>query len=255
MKKTLFLGLALLLSMLAVRAQDRPRGPDRDDRRERSRVIVYQDADYRGDYLVLFPGDRLENLATLRFANGARLNDAISSVRVEGRAEIYLYTDARFRGSVLRLIGDVRDLTRLKLPDNRVISWNDRASALRVGERPPGDRWVDPDEIIRRAYRELLVRDPDRAGWDNYRALIVEQGWSEDMVRDNIRDGAEFRNEGTRRIILAAFQDVFGREPRGDEMARYRRKIIEENWLGPEIRAELKRTDEYRRRPPGGPPR
>ncbi len=247
--KSLCLFLALCAAATVVRA-DRHDDDRRGPRERGPRVIVYQHADYRGNSLVLYPGDSFDNLNDVRFEDGSRLNDAISSIRVDEGAEIYVYADSRFRGPVMRLTESVRDLTRRMMPESVNASWNDRISSLRVEEsrRGPGRR-PNPDEILRNAFRDLLSREPDLAGLGYLRSMIVDQGWTEEMVRDNIRHGEEFRREGADRIIRQAYKDVLGREARPDELDRYRRILLERDWLGKDVREDLKRSDEYRRDP------
>ena len=249
MKRLPLLLLAACALLPAARADRRE--DERHDRRDRGpRVIVFEHADYRGNSLVLYPGDALDNLNEVRFEDGSRLNDAISSIRVEDGAEIYVYVDSRYRGNVMRLTESVRDLSRRKLPDNVNASWNDRISSLRVEETHRGSgRRPNPDEILRNAFRDLLGREPDLSGLGYLRSMIVDQGWTEEMVRDNIRHGEEFRNEGARRLVRQAYQDVLGREPRADELEHYRKILLERDWRGNDVREELKRGDEYRRNP------
>jgi len=245
--------LLLLLGLLAVaitsQAQPRDRDQDRDRDRDRDRgprVIVYEDAEYRGDHLVLYPGDSLENLSGLTFENGGRLNDRISSIRIEGGAELYVHADARFRGAVMRLAESARDLTGRLLPGSVSTSWNDRISALRVEVRRRDAPKADPDTIIKRAYLDLLGREPDPAGARDYRSLIIDQGWTETMVRDNIRRGDEFRREGADRIVRRAYLDVLGREADPDGLRFYRGKVLDKNWTEGDVRDALRRSDEYR---------
>jgi hypothetical protein len=257
----LFGRFLLLLGALTVAitalAQPRDRRDDRDrdrddDRRRGPRVIVYQDKDFRGDSLVIYPGDSLENLATLTFEQGSRLNDRISSIRIEGGAEIQVYPDSRFRGLVMRVTESVRDLTGRLLPGSVSASWNDRISSLRVesprteSRRHDGPR-VDADAILKRAFVDLLGREPDPAGLGQYRSLILDQGWTEAMVRDNIRRGDEFRNGGADRIINRAYREVLGREPDPQGLRHYRHLLLEKNWTENDVRAELRKSDEFRR--------
>lgn len=240
--------LLLLLGLLsaAVVGQAQPRDRDRD--RERGpRVIIYEDADYRGDRLVLYPGDTLENLSGLTFENGGRLNDRISSIRVEGGAELYVHADARFRGAVMRLTENTRDLTGRLLPGSGSTSWNDRISALRVEVRRRDEAKADPDGIIKRAYLDLLGREPDPAGARDYRSLIIDQGWTETMVRDNIRRSDEFRHEGADRIVRRAYRDVLGREADPDGLRLYCGKVLDKNWTEGDVRDALRKSDEYRK--------
>lgn len=246
----LLLLLGLLSAALGGQAQprdrDRDRGRDRDHERG-PRVIVYEDADYRGDRLVLYPGDSLENLSGLTFENGGRLNDRISSIRVEGGAEIYVHADARFRGAVMRLTENARDLTGRLLPGSMSASWNDRISSLRVEARRRDEPKADPDTVTKRAYLDLLGREPDPAGLRDYRSLIIDQGWTETMVRDNIRRSDEFRREGADRIVRRAYLDVLGREADPDGLKLYRAKVLEKNWTEGDVRDALRKSDEYRK--------
>jgi len=246
----LLLLLALLSATLVGQAQPRDRDRDhgRDRDRERGpRVIVYEDAEYRGDRLVLYPGDSLENLSGLTFENGVGLNDRISSIRVEGGAEVYVHADARFRGAVMRVTENTRDLTGRLLPGSGSTSWNDRISSLRVEVRRRDEPKADPDVIIRRAYLDLLGREPDQAGIRDYRSLMIDQGWTETMVRDNIRRGDEFRREGADRIVRRAYRDVLGREADPEGLRLYRGKLLDKNWTEGDVRDALRKSDEYRK--------
>jgi len=246
----LLLSLGLLSAALASQAQPRARENEHKGDRDRERgprVIVYQDAEYRGDHLVLYPGDSLENLSGLTFEAGGRLNDRISSIRVEGGAEVYVHADARFRGAVMRLTENARDLTGRLLPGSGSTSWNDRISSLRVEGRRRGEAKADPDGIIKRAYLDLLGREPDPAGFRDYRSLIIDQGWTEIMVRDNIRRGDEFRREGAERIVRRAYLDLLGREADPAGLKLYRDNVLEKNWTEGDVRDALRKSDEYRK--------
>jgi hypothetical protein len=244
--------LLLLLGLLSATlvGQAQPRDRDRDHGRDRERgprVIVYEDAEYRGDRLVLYPGDTLENLSGLTFENGGRLNDRISSIRVEGGAEVYVSADARFRGAVMRVTENTRDLTGRLLPGSGATSWNDRISSLRVEVRRRDEPKADPDVIIKRAYLDLLGREPDQAGIRDYRSLMIDQGWTETMVRDNIRRSDEFRREGADRIVRRAYRDVLGREADPEGLKLYRGKLLDKNWTEGDVRDALRKSDEYRK--------
>jgi len=243
----LILALLAAVSGLA-QPRDRrdERGPDRD-RPRGPRIILYEDAGYRGDSLVLYPGDTLENLSGLAFEGGGRLNDRISSIRVEGGAEVYVYTDAYFRGAVMRLTEGVRDLTDRLLPGGVSASWNDRISSLRVEVRRRDEPRIDPEVVIKRAYRDILGREADPVGLRDYRGLIIDQGWTEAMVRDHIRHGDEFRKEGADRIVQRAYRDVLGREADPDGLRTYRAKLLEKNWTEGDVRDALRNSEEYRK--------
>ena len=243
--------LLLLMAVAPVQAQPRDRRDNRGQERDRGpRVILYQHADYRGDALVVYPGDSLENLARLTFEGGGTLNDRISSIRVEGGAEVYVYENARYRGAVMRLTENTRDLTGRLIPAGVSASWNDRISSLRVEARQRVSRdeaRVKPDVIIKQAYLDLLAREPDPSGLRNYRGLIIDQGWTELMVRDHIRRSDEFRREGADHIVRRAYLDLLGREPDPSGLKQYRWTLLEKDWTESDVRDDLRRSEEYRK--------
>jgi hypothetical protein len=247
--------LLLLLVLLSFLPAARARADDfRDDgpRRGQPRVILYQHADFGGDSLVLYPGESIDNFSGRSFANGNKLNDAVSSIRVEGGAEVFVYENGRYRGQSLRLNDSVRDLTSRSLTGTLTANWNDRISSIRV-ERGPGrpgggPRPVDVDVAIKRAFNDLLGREPGPDGLRDYRSRMIEQNWTEAMVRDHLRQSDEFRREGVDRIIRRAYQDVLGREPDPSGLKQFRWTLEEKNWTETDVRDALRKSDEYRRK-------
>jgi hypothetical protein len=249
----------ILLPLLLLTAATAPAQPHRQpeaqdpgpSRYRGPRVILYQDADYRGDSLVVYAGEALENLSKLIFQGGGKINDRISSIRVEGGAEVYVHTDARFRGEVMRLTENTRDLTGRMLPGSTSASWNDRISSLRVDMRRRDEAREEPDLVIKRAYLDLLSREPDPGGQRTYRSLIIDQGWSERMVRDHIRRSDEFRREGADRIIRRAYLDVLGREPDPTGLKHHRRNLLDKDWTEGDVRDALRQSEEFKQKNAG----
>ena len=245
--------LALPLAALANHGDDfgRGRGP---------RVILYEHPNFQGGAIVLHPGEEVENLARWDFDNGRRANDRISSIRVEGGAEVTVYTDSRFRGEALRVNDDIRDLGR---GDRRGPRFDDMISSVRVRfDRDPGpdagrprpDRplpppVVDYEKAIRRAYQDVLERNPDEAGLRYYRSMMIERGWSEQQVRDHLRRSDEYRGPYMTKRLNRVYREILGRDvdPRGFD--HYRNKIIEHGWSDDDIRRDLRNSAEYRNRP------
>lgn len=239
----------LLTLVAAAQNPPRERREERLDREHGPRVILYEKANFGGDALIVYPGDSLENLARVAPDGGRSFNDRISSIRVEGGAEVYVYTDAEFRGAAMRLVESARDLTGRLLPGSGSASWNDRISSLRVELRRRDEPRAEPDVIIKRAYTDLLGRDPDPAGRRDYRSLIIDQGWNERMVRDHIRRGEEFRGGGADRIIRRAYLDVLEREPDPAGLKEYRRNLLEKDWTEGDVRDALRKSEEFRKKP------
>jgi hypothetical protein len=51
-----------------------------------------------------------------------------------------------------------------------------------------------PDSKTTRAYREVLGRNPDPVGLEGYRHKLVDSGWTEEDVKNDLRRTAEYRN-------------------------------------------------------------
>jgi hypothetical protein len=109
----------------------------------------------------------------------------------------------------------------------------------------------DVERIIRRAYQDVLHRDPDQQGLRNYRSLMIDKGWTEQDVRNALRDSEEHRSVGQAsadRIIQRAYQDVLGRDPDPNGLSSYRNQILNNGWDEHDVRAALMKSPEYRQK-------
>jgi hypothetical protein len=85
----------------------------------REGACFYQDANFRGQYFCLGPGQSLSQVPR-------GLNDRISSVRLYGNnTQVTVFSDRGFRGTSARFLTDVGNLSRQ--------GWNDLVSSARVG--------------------------------------------------------------------------------------------------------------------------
>jgi TorA maturation chaperone TorD len=112
-------------------------------------------------------------------------------------------------------------------------------------------RTMRPDVIVRRAYQDILGRDPDPEGLRTYRSNIIDRGWTEQDVREALRNSPEYQSGAARtasadRIIRRAYQDILGREPDPSGLETYRRNIIERGWDEQDVRTALRRSSERR---------
>jgi TorA maturation chaperone TorD len=113
-------------------------------------------------------------------------------------------------------------------------------------------RNVDADRIVRRAYQDILDREPDEAGLRQYRSRIIDDGWSEAQVRDALRKSPEYRQKSTmtrqkaQDIVRRAYLSVLKREP--DAASRgYVDRILRDKWTQSDVERELRKSPEYRR--------
>lgn len=250
----------LLLGVLALSVTA---AAQRDDRRPGPRVIVYQHAGFGGDSLVLYPGDSIENMSGLSFDGGGKLNDGISSIRIEGNVELFVYENARYRGESLRLTESARDLTGRPVAGGVGVSWNDRISSLRVersrGHGPDWDREPgrpgggrpprDPEKLVKDTFQDILGREPDAGELREFRNRIKDAGWTERMLRDHLRTEDRYRTEAAELIVRRAYHDVLGREADPAGLRQYTWAVRDKGWTESDVRDDLRKSPEYRNKP------
>jgi hypothetical protein len=122
------------------------------------------------------------------------------------------------------------------------------------------------DGIIRRAYRDVLEREPDPRGLETYRRAILENGWDEQDVRQVLRRGNERRVAGqgddrhgrregepgargedrVTQVVRNAYRVVLGREPDADGLRDYGARVVQDHWSQADIERALRDSPEYR---------
>jgi hypothetical protein len=212
-------------------------------------ACFYRDVDFQGEYFCVRAGEAIESMPR-------DMNDQISSIRTFGRGvEVTVFQNNRFGGREARFEG-VRNL--------RNEGWNDRISSLRVdgiggfGRRDDRDRGEfgvrggEADRIVRRAYQDILHREPDQEGLREYRSRIIDDGWSEQQVREALRRSDERRvvtRERAADVVRRAYLSVLNREP--DAAAQgYVDRVMREGWTEADVARELRRSPEYRQAQP-----
>jgi hypothetical protein len=154
-----------------------------------------------------------------------------------------------------------RDPTNSELRRYRVLmedyNWSEADIRRDIRDRPDYQRYstnrrsMRPETIVRRAYQDILGRDADPEGLRTYRSNIVDRNWTEQDVREALRNSPEyasgaFRVNSADRIIRRAYQDILGREPDPSGLETYRRNIVERGWDEQDVRQALRRSDERR---------
>jgi len=219
-------------------------------------ACFFRNSEFRGEYFCIRAGDAVPRVPD-------EMNDAISSIRIFGPAEVVVFRDVRFNGGSLRLDHNASNL--------RDENWNDRISSMRVqlrdrrdegrderrGDvnderrgRDRGPRGEDPDRIVRRAYQDVLGRDPDAAGLQQYRSRIIDDGWSEEQVRNSIRNSPEFqqvRRERALEIVRRAYRSVLNRDPDAGAEG-YIQNVLRDNWSQQDVERALRNSPEFRNR-------
>jgi hypothetical protein len=209
----------------------------------REGACFYRDADYRGRYFCIPAGDQVSALS-------GDFDDEVSSIRTYGRAEVRVYRDTRFRGDSRRFSSDIRDLERE--------SFNDRISSVEVRRRGGGGGGggggESPERIVRRAYQDVLQREPDQSGMRQYRSRIIDDGWTEQQVREALRNSPEYKQLHTmtwpkaQEIVRQAYLNVLKREPDAAGSRGYVERVFRDKWTQADVERELRKSPEYRAR-------
>jgi TorA maturation chaperone TorD len=181
---------------------------------------------------------------------------------VGGIAPLLLQYGRSDEGAIQRAFQSVlnREPTGSELRRYRVLmeenNWTEADIRRDLHDRPDYQRYannrrLNPETIIRRAYQDILGRDPDPEGMRTYRIDILDRGWSEQDVREALRNSPEYISGGVRqrsadRIIRRAYQDILNREPDPAGFEIYRRNIVERGWDEQDVRSALRRSNERR---------
>ncbi|MDO8542926.1 MAG: hypothetical protein Q7S40_20985 [Opitutaceae bacterium] len=113
-----------------------------------------------------------------------------------------------------------------------------------VAPRPRYDpRMVD--QVINRAFREVLGRGADPEGLRHYREKLLREGWSERDIVVDLQRSREARAVNADEAIRQAYHEVLGRDPDANGLAHYRAKW-RDGWTQGQIRDDLRRSTEGR---------
>lgn len=110
--------------------------------------------------------------------------------------------------------------------------------------RPRMDRRT-ADLIVQRAFREVLNRPADPDGLRLYRERLMNEGWSERQVIEQLQRSQEARGVNADQAIIQAYREVLGRDPDANGLAHYRAKW-RDGWTQGQIRDDLRRSNEGR---------
>src|SRR5262249_44163669 len=151
------------------------------------------------------------------------------------------------------------------VPNLKAEGWNDRLSSFRVlvadnagrngryerrDERRDDRRGIssfDVDRIIRRAYQDILDREPDQEGLRTYRSHMIDDGWTEAQVRESLRTSREAREKNTmtyekaNEIVRRAYLNVLNREPDPGAVG-YVNRVLRDHWTQADVERELRRS-------------
>lgn len=103
----------------------------------------------------------------------------------------------------------------------------------------------EAEAIVTRAYLDVLDRRPDPDGLRHYRQRLMDRGWTERQVIQDLQRSDEARAINPDQAIAKLYREVLRREPDPHGLAHYRQKW-REGWTRNAIREDLRQSKEGR---------
>ncbi len=100
--------------------------------------------------------------------------------------------------------------------------------------------------IVREAYRQVLDRDPDPSGLEEFVNRVRKDGWTVEKVMAALRHSAEARGTDATEIVKRVYREVLGRDPDASGLEAFRQRILRDGWSEEKLRRALMNSDEYR---------
>ncbi len=246
---------------------------------QRPTVTLFSGTHFTGEQVVIVADGKIDDFNFTRFPSGRSANNRVSSIRIDGEAEVTLFLYREFSGEQITLHHSIARLADIGLRDEPE-TWDNNLSSLTVraiplpspqpvrrtpdfvgpvlpsprGHDHPGNRSREsrhPDsrnqtaQIVRNAYRDILDREPDARGLSQYVGIVEDRGWTEDRLRNELRRSAEYRDVTIPRQITAAYREVLNREADSAGKSFYTNQMINRGWTVARVRDALRRSPEY----------
>lgn len=98
------------------------------------------------------------------------------------------------------------------------------------------------EEIVYQVFQNLLGRDPDRVGLSYYKSLIVNSGWTREMIEGEIKGSNEYKS----RQINLIYLELLGRSGDAGGISWYLDSLLNRGWTFGRIIADIKTSPEYK---------
>lgn len=247
-----------------------------------STVTLFSGPYYTGERISLSGEEKIDDFNFTRFPSGRGANNRVSSIRVEGEVEVTIFLYREFSGEQITLNRSISRLSRISLRE-KYDTWDDNLSSITVRKLAPPppepsrrsptfvgpvvyqpERSHDSHEesqrahrrhrenetanIVRKAYLDILDREPDNQGLSQYVDIVEDRGWTEDQLRKVLRRSSEYRTVTIPEKIAVAYREVLGREPDSAGNSFYTRQMLKRGWTETRVRDALRRSPEFAQR-------
>ncbi|MDH3327840.1 MAG: DUF4214 domain-containing protein [Desulfobulbaceae bacterium] len=144
------------------------------------------------------------------------------------------------------LLGRRADQDGLRFYRSKIIDegWSEKQirDAIRQSQE---FKQVQADRIVKRAYEDILNRKPDAAGLEFYRNRLLNDNWTEQQLRNALRNSTENNQVQADQIVSRSYEDILNRKPDKAGLEFYRNHIINDTWTEKQVRDSLRQSQEY----------
>ncbi|MEJ6731605.1 MAG: hypothetical protein QNK90_05930, partial [Opitutaceae bacterium] len=205
-------------------------------------VTLFANEYFEGESITLAAGESWDDFSHVRFPSGRNANNRVSSVLIEGHAQVTLFDYRDFEGSSITLSESVSRLDHI--PQGGRGDWDNEVSSIVVSSGsldsagPFGGNagyHQSPAVHLPTIHRPHVGYHPN----DSY----------DEPVRDLGDDNWEkhiYLDRHTVQLVERAYQDVFGRALDASGRSTYARVVQDRGWSESRLRKELRRSPEYR---------
>jgi TorA maturation chaperone TorD len=108
------------------------------------------------------------------------------------------------------------------------------------------------ERVVRRAYQDVLGRQPDPQGLRSYADRVQRDGWDEHDVRVALERSPEYRQrnamtrEKAEQIVREAYRSVLRRDADEAGLRNYVNRVMRDKWTQAQVERELRQSEEYR---------
>ena len=123
-----------------------------------------------------------------------------------------------------------------------------RYRGSRYNERYDYERYASEAEveyIIEEIFRDELRRDVDHDSMRKYRRLMIDEGWSERRVREDLAHQPQMSRMDLEKVVVRAYEDLLDKRPSTPERDRYVELMLNRHWDERKLRDSIKRSREY----------
>ena len=217
------------------------------------RVAIFEHSQFRGTATWLNRTTPDLSAYSLGQSNAVTWDRTISSLQVESAPAGPVYNvwsqrdaDRAIRAAYRNILNRDPDEAGLRFYRGRLLDagWSEPQlhDALRRSEE---FKSRDFGAVVRRVYREVLGRDPDASGLEAY-TRSLSRGQTEAELRAELRRSKEGDALSVTAAITRAYRDILKRDPDPAGLENYRRLVRDKAWNEDRIRADLRRSEEYR---------